>query len=95
MPHKDPEKRRKYQREYKRRQRAQERLSNPRQTPKVKAYICPRVPHLRLPSIVFRNGFYVTDKPEEQARIEADEQYGVDIFDSKLACQKDFCPPAP
>jgi hypothetical protein len=84
MPHKDPEKRRRYQREYKRRQRAQERLYSPRQSRVVKAYICWRVPNYRLPDITFKNCLFVTADPEEQARIETDGLYGVDVFGWKL-----------
>jgi hypothetical protein len=50
------------------------------QTMKRKAYLCPKVPNLRLPGIVFKNGFFVTDRPEEQDRIESDPLYGLDIF---------------
>ena len=85
MPYKDQKKRRTYQCEYKRRQRAMEKMSNPvcqtmsnplkfcqtlSQTMKRKAYLCPKVPNLRLPGIVFKNGFFVTDRPEEQDRIQ-------------------------
>jgi hypothetical protein len=95
MPYKDHEKRRIYQCEYKRRQRAMAKMSNPMcqtmsnplkvcqtlsQTVKRKAYLCPKVPNLRLPGIVFKNGFFVTDLPEEQDRIESDPLYGEDIF---------------
>jgi len=95
MPYKDQEKRRTYQCEYKRRQRAMEKMSNPvcqtiadplkacqtlSQTMKRKACLCPKVPNLRLPGIVFKNGFFVTDRLEEQDRIESDPLYGLDIF---------------
>jgi len=95
MPYKDLEKRRAYQCKYKRRQRAKEKMSNPGrqtlsnpmeacqtsgQTVKRKAYLCPKVPHLRLPGIIFKNGFFVTDRLEEQVRIESDPLYGLDIF---------------
>ena len=94
MPYKDQEKRRAFQCEYKRRQRAMEKMSNPvcqtisnhlkacqtlSQTMKRKAYLCPKVPNLRLPGIVFKNGFFVTDRPEEQARIESDPLYGEEV----------------
>jgi len=62
-------------------------LSNPfeacrtsSQTVKRKAYICPKDPHYRLPGIVFKNGIFVTDRPEEQKRIESDPFYGEEIF---------------
>lgn len=84
MPHKDPEKRRQYQREYKRRKRARERLYSPGQSGGVKAYICWRTSNFRLPGIIFKNCLFVTADPEEQARIEADELYGVDVFGWKL-----------
>jgi hypothetical protein len=45
-----------------------------------KAYICAKVPHLRLPGIVFKGGLFVTDQPEEQARIEQEQMYGKEIF---------------
>ena len=95
MPYKDRQKRRIYQCEYKRRQRAQAKMSIPlcptmsipmeacqtsRQTVRRKAYVCPKDPHHRLPGITFRNGFFFTDRGEEQARIESDPLYGVDIF---------------
>ena len=95
MPYKDPEKSRLYQRQYKRVKRAAAKMSNPacptlsiprsaRQTSgqnmRRKSYVCPRVQYLRLPGIGFRDGFYFTDDPEEQARIESDPLYGVDIF---------------
>jgi len=85
MPYKDLEKRRTYQCKYKRRQRAKDKMSNPGrqtlgQTVKRKAYLCPKVPNLRLPIIMFKNGFFVTDRLEEQVRIESDPLYGLDIF---------------
>jgi hypothetical protein len=95
MPYKDPDKRRTYQREYKRCQRSGKKMSNLRcqtlstpaktcltssQTVKRKAYICPKVPHYRLPGIAFKNGIFVTDRSEEQERIESDPLYGEDIF---------------
>jgi hypothetical protein len=95
MPYKDADKSRNYQREYKRRQRAKAKMSNPKrptmsipmkvcqtsgQTVRRKAYACPKDPHHRLPGITFRNGFFFTDRAEEQARIESDPLYGVDIF---------------
>jgi hypothetical protein len=95
MPYKDQKKRRTYQCEYKRRQRAMGKMSNPvcqtmsnplkscqtlSQTMKRKAYLCPKVPNLRLPGIVFKNGFFVTDRPEEQDRIESDPLYGEEVF---------------
>jgi hypothetical protein len=95
MPYKDQKKRRTYQCEYKRRQRAIKKMANPvfqtisnplkacqplSQTMKRKAYLCPKVPNLRLPGIVFKNGFFVTDRPEEQDRIESDPLYGEEVF---------------
>ena len=95
MLYKDHEKSRSYQGEYKRRQRAKARMSNPMcptmlipveasqtlsQTMKRKAYLCPKVPNLRFPGIVFKNGFFVTDRPEEQDRIESDPLYGEEVF---------------
>jgi hypothetical protein len=85
MPYKDPEKKRKYHREYRRRQRDREGLTSPNQTQVVKAYICWGMPNFRLPGIAFKNCLFVTANPEEQARIEADELYGVDVFGWKLA----------
>jgi len=94
MPYRDPEKRRIYQREYKRYQRAKGKMSNPvcqtrsnplkacqifSQSAKRKAYLCPKIPNLRLPGIVFKNGFFVTDRPEEQSVIESDPLYGEEI----------------
>ena len=84
MPYKDLEKRRRYDREYKRRLRAQQGLTKPGQTRLRKAYICLKVPHLRLSVIAFRDGWVVTDDPEEQARIEQDPLYGSAIFSWRL-----------
>jgi hypothetical protein len=95
LAYKDPEKKRIYQREYKRRQRAKKNMSIPvrqtlstpvracqtlSQTVKRKAYLCPKVPQLRLPGIVFKNGIFVTVQLEEQVRIESDPLYGEIIF---------------
>ena len=49
-----------------------------------KAYICLKVPHLRLPGIAFRDGWFVTDNPDEQARIEQGPSYGREIFSWRL-----------
>jgi hypothetical protein len=84
LPYSDPEVRRRYDREYKRRLRAQKRLTNPDQTPVRKAYICLKVPHLRLPGIAFRDGWFITDNPEEQDSIEQGPFYGRDIFSWRL-----------
>jgi hypothetical protein len=84
MPHKDPDKRREYQKNYKRRQRARDRLYNPGQSEGVKAYVCWKIPNYRLPGIVFKNCLFVTADPEEQASIEADELYKIDIFELRL-----------
>ena len=45
-----------------------------------KAYICLKITHLRLPGIIFKWGLFVTDHPDEQARIEQDLMYGNFIF---------------
>ena len=84
MPYKDPDKRRQYQREYKRAQRARDRLYSPGQSGGVKAYVCWKIPNYRLPGIVFKNCLFVTSDPEEQACIEADELYSIDIFELRL-----------
>ena len=84
MPYKDPEERRRYDREYKRRLRGQKGLTNPGQTPVRKAYICLRFPDLPLPAISFRDGWFITDNPEEQARIEQSPLYGNVIFSWRL-----------
>jgi hypothetical protein len=80
LPYKDLEKRRRYDREYKRLLRAQQGLTHLGQTRVRKAYICLRVPHLRLPGITFQDGWFVTDQPEEQAKIEQNPSYGREIF---------------
>jgi len=96
MPHKDPDQRRSYQRHYKRRQRMHQKLrkfgcqtpsipkeaSKPgRKTVRRKAYVCPKIPSHCFPGmIVFKNGIFVTDQPEEQKRIESDPLYGEAIF---------------
>jgi hypothetical protein len=77
MPFKDPEKRREYHRQYKRRQRA--RLTNPG-NPVRKCYVCPDIPGLVLHLRAFRNGFYITDDPGDQAIIEGHQYYGWHIF---------------
>jgi hypothetical protein len=84
LPYKDLEKRRSYDREYKRRLRGQKGLTNAGQTTVRKAYICLKVPHLRLPGIPFRDGWFITDNPEEQARIEQSPFYGSAIFSWRL-----------
>ena len=81
MPYKDPETRRRSDREYKRRlRRAQQGLTKPGQTPGRKAYICLKFPHLRLSGLVFRDGWFITADPLEQATIEQDQAYGQFIF---------------
>jgi hypothetical protein len=80
MPYKDPEKRRAYHPEYQRRQRANAGLTNSGQTRMRKACLCVKVPHLRLQGIAFQDGLFVTDQPEQQARIEQDQMYGREIF---------------
>ena len=80
MPYKDAEQRRTYQREYQRKRRAKEGLTNPCQSLTTKAYVCFKVPQLRLPGIAFKFGLFVTDQPNEQAMIEQDPLYGKEIF---------------
>lgn len=84
MPYRDPEQQRTYNREYKRRQRGAAPQSTPCPSLTRKAYICPRAPNFRLPGIVFKGGLFITDQPEEQARIEQDPLYGKDIFSWRL-----------
>jgi hypothetical protein len=85
VPYKDLEQRRRYDREYKRRLRAQQGLTRRSQTPVRKAYICLKVPQLRLlPGIVFVDGWLVTDDLEVQGRIEQDPAYGRHIFSWRL-----------
>jgi len=45
-------------------------VTHPGQTRVRKAYIYLKVPHLRLPGIVFRDGWFSSDNHEEQAIIE-------------------------
>lgn len=96
MPYKDPDQRRVYQRKYKRHQRALKKLSTPFRQPQSdpievgqtsnqivprKAYVCLKLPHLRMPRLIqFQNGLFVTDQPEEQKTIESDPLYGEEIF---------------
>ena len=94
MPYKDQKKRRTHQCEYKRRQRAMGKMSNPvsnhvkpievlsnlESNHEKKAYLYPKVPNLRLRGIVFKNGFFVTDRPDEQDRIESAPLYGKEVF---------------
>lgn len=80
MPYKDLEQRRRYDREYKQRLRAQQGLTRRGQTPGRKAYICLRVPHLRLGAIVFQDGWFISDNPEEHAILEQHPDYGRHIF---------------
>jgi hypothetical protein len=77
-------KRRSYHCEYKRRLRAQQSLTNSGQTLVREAYICLKVPHLRLPGIAFRDGWFITDNPDEQDNIEQGPFYGRDIFSWRL-----------
>jgi len=85
VPYKDLEQKRRYDREYKRRLRAQQDLTSRGQTPGHKAYICLKFPQLRLrPGIVFLDGWFVTDDPEQQALIEQHPEYGKHIFSWRL-----------
>ena len=94
MPYKDADRSREYQREYKQRQRAKAKMSNPRcptlaipmyasqalsKNMKRKDYLCPKIPDLRLPGIIFKNGFFITDRVDEQIIIEPDSLYGEGI----------------
>jgi hypothetical protein len=79
LPYKDPEQRRRYDREYKRRLRARLDLIKPGPTWGRKAYLCLRFPHLRLEGLVFRDGWFITADPEEQAIIEQNQAYGQQI----------------
>jgi len=79
-----PGSRRRYDREYKPRLRGHKGVTNSGQTPVRKAYICFRFPELELRRIAFRNGWFVTDNPEEQARIEQKPLYGIEIFSWRL-----------
>lgn len=80
FPYKDLETRRRYDREYKRRLRAQTGLTKPRLTRRRKANICFGFPGLRIHDLAFRDGWLITDNPEEQAIIEQDPDYGKHIF---------------
>ena len=84
LPYKDPEERHRYDHAYKPRLRGQKGVTNSGQTPVRKAYICFRFPELKLSHIPFRNGWFVTDSPDEQARIEQDPMYGSAIFSWRL-----------
>lgn len=84
MPYKDLEKRRLYQRKYKRRLRAQQGLTGRSQTRVHKAYICLKAPQLRLPGMVFQDGWFVTDEPEQQSHLEQHPLYGREIFSWRL-----------
>jgi hypothetical protein len=85
VPYKDLEQRRRYDREYKRRLRAQQALTSPSQTPVRKAYICLKFPNVRLlPGIVFLDGWFVTNNPQQQALIEQNLEYGKHIFSWRL-----------
>jgi len=84
LPYKDPEEKRRYDREYKRRRRAQQRLVQPGQTRVRKAYICLKFPQLRLKGLVFRDGWLISDNPEDHAIIEQDPSYGREIFSWRL-----------
>lgn len=47
----------------------------------LRAYICPHVPFLRIgAALQFENGFLVTDRIEDQARIEGHPRFGRQIF---------------
>jgi hypothetical protein len=80
VPYKDPEQRRLYQQKYQRQYRAQKRLTKADQPRGRKAYLCFTDHHLRIPGITFIDSLFITDNPEEQARIEGSKWYGHDIF---------------
>jgi len=77
LPYKNIEERRRCARESKRRARA--RQAHPLM--KIKIFVCPRFPSLRLAAgIQFDAGFFVSDDPEIQARIERDPHFARYIF---------------
>ena len=85
VPYNDLGQKRRYDLEYRRPHRAPQGLTSRGQTPLHKTYICLKFPQLRLlPGIVFLNGWFVTDNPEEQARIEQKPLYGIEIFSWRL-----------
>uniref|UniRef100_A0A7C5ER33 Uncharacterized protein n=1 Tax=Desulfobacca acetoxidans TaxID=60893 RepID=A0A7C5ER33_9BACT len=80
MPFKDPERRRAYDRRYKQERRRVASLSAPRPT-EVRAYICHRHPHFRLPGgVSFHEGILVTADPRVQDAVEQSPEFGQVIF---------------
>jgi hypothetical protein len=65
--YRDLETRRRHDREYKRRLRARTGLTQPVPTRGRKAYLCLYYPQLRIENLAFRDGWFFTDNPEEQA----------------------------
>jgi len=85
MPYKEIERRRACSRESKRRSRA--RPANP--VMEFRAYICPHLPNFRVgPNAAFRDGFFVTDRPELQNMVEAHPHFGRHILRLALCSQE-------
>mgnify|MGYP000129697378 CR=1 FL=1 len=80
MPYKDPERRRAYDRRYKQERRRAASGSGSRPA-EVRAYICQRYPHLRLPGgVSFHEGLLVTADPAVQEAVEQSPEFGQDVF---------------
>jgi len=78
MPYKDPEKRRQFQKEYKRKWRKAQARINPLKGFKI--YLCVRFPNLRVAPGYFTDGFLITNRPDIQAAVERDPEFGRNIF---------------
>jgi hypothetical protein len=84
LPYKDPERRREYDRRYKREKRRVASRSGSKPT-EVRAYICHRHPHFRLPGgVSFHEGLLVTADPAVQEAVEQSPEFGQVIFQVAL-----------
>ncbi len=80
MPFRDQNRRREYDRVYKRQRRRAASMFAPRPA-EVRAYLCHRHPHYRLPGgISFHEGILVTNDPAVQDVIEEAAEFGQVIF---------------
>jgi hypothetical protein len=85
VPCNDLKQKRRYDLEYSRPHRAQQDLTSRGQTPLHEASICLKFPQLRLlPGIVFHDGCFVTNDPQQQALVEQNLEYGKHIFSWRL-----------
>jgi hypothetical protein len=80
MPYKDPVRRREYDRRYKQERRRAASMFATRPT-EVRAYVCHRHPHYRLPGgMSFHEGILVSNDPKIQDAVEQSPEFGQVIF---------------